>query len=438
MFEKIEKEKIALLGLGSENLSLLFFLDKKYKNLDICICDFREKKDIIDKIRNLKNKHKIKWQNKEKFNKNLSSFSILFRSPGWPLSCPGIKEARKNKTKISSPMNFFFEFCPSENIIGVTGSKGKGTTASLIYETIKKSKKKCFLGGNIGIAPLSFIEKIKKDDWLVLELSSFQLEDLKHSPKIAVITNIYPEHLSPADPYNPNFHKNIKAYFRAKMKIASNKENEYLLVNKKLKEEIEKYKTKGKKIYFSASNTPSKLMGSYNQENIAAAEKVAEILNINKKDSDEAIKNFSNLEHRLEFVREIKGIPYYNNSFATTPESTILDLKSFSNNIILIAGGASKNSDFKNLAKETKKRVKLLILFPGQGSEEIKKELEKVKYPKNKIYLASSMKEAVQISRQRAEKKDTVLLSTACASFGLFKNYKERGKLFKKEVSKKI
>ncbi len=438
MFEKIEKEKIALLGLGSENLSLLFFLDKKYKNLDICICDFREKKDIIDKIKNLKNKHKIKWQNKERFNKNLPSFSILFRSPGWPLSCPGIREAQKKKTKISSPMNFFFEFCPSKNIIGVTGSKGKGTTASLIYETIKKSKKKCFLGGNIGITALSFINKIKKDDWVVLELSSFQLEDLKYSPKIAVITNIYPEHLSPADPYNPNFHKNLKLYFKAKMNIALNKENQYLVVNQNLKKEIEKYKIKGEKIFFSYSNTPSNLKGSYNRENIAATEKVAEILKIKKKDSDETIKNFSNLEHRLEFVRKIKGVPYYNNSFATTPESTILDLKSFSKNIILIAGGASKKSDFKNLAKETKKRVKFLILFPGPGSEEIKKELEKINYPENKIYLAPSMKEAVRMAKQKAKKNDTVLLSTACASFGLFKNYKERGRLFKKEANKKL
>jgi UDP-N-acetylmuramoylalanine--D-glutamate ligase len=438
MFEKIEKEKIALLGLGLENLSLLFFLDKKYKNLDICICDFREKKEIVNKIKNLKNKHKIKWQNKEEFNKNLSSFSLLFRSPGWPLSCPGIKKARKNKTKISSPMNFFFDLCPSENIIGVTGSKGKGTTASLIYEIIKKSKKKCFLGGNIGIAPLSFINKIKKNNWVVLELSSFQLEDLKHSPKIAVITNIYPEHLSPADPYNPNFHKTTKSYFKAKMKIASNKENKYLIANQKLKKEIEKLKIKTKKIYFNKSNSPSNLKGSYNKENIAAAEKVAKILKIKKEDSNKAIKNFSNLEHRLELVRKIKNVPYYNNSFATTPESTILDLKSFSKNIILIAGGASKKSSFKNLAQEIKKRVKFLILFPGQGSEEIKKELKKAKYPENKTQLVSSMKEAIQIAKQKAQKNDIVLLSTACASFGLFKNYKERGRLFKKEVRKNL
>lgn len=431
------KEKIALLGLGIENKALLIFLYKKYKNLDITICDARKKSDIEKKFPEIKKYPKIKWQTGKRYKNNLDKFSLLFRSPGWPLFCPQTQKSLKKEITMSSPMNLFFEFCPSKNIIGITGTKGKGTTASLIYEIIKKSGKKCFLGGNIGIAPFDFINKIKKNDWIVLELSSFQLEDLNHSPKIAVITNLYKEHLSPADPINPNFHKNINNYFSAKINISlKQKKNDFLVINKKLKNKIKKYPIKSKKIFFHKSKTFSKLVGNFNEENIAASEKVANILKINKKIVKKVINNFNNLNHRLELVRVINNVKYFDNSFSTTPESTILDLKSFKKNIILIAGGADKGANFSKLAKEIKKRVSYLILFPGLGTQKIKKELEKINFSKNKIKNARSMSEAIKFAKNKAKKENIVLLSTACASFGLFKNYKERGDLFQSEVKK--
>ncbi|MFA5644660.1 MAG: UDP-N-acetylmuramoyl-L-alanine--D-glutamate ligase [Patescibacteria group bacterium] len=436
MKTKIEQEKIGLLGLGIENLALLNFLQKKYKKIDITICDTRSTKEIEKNIPEIKKLKNIKWQTGKKLNENLEKYSILFRSPGWPLNCPGIKKASKNGVIISSPMNFFFQISPSKNIIGVTGTKGKGTTATLIYEIIKNSGKKCFLGGNIGIAPFNFLNKIKKNDWIVLELSSFQLEDLNYSPPIAVITNLFEEHLKPADPHNPNFHSSLNNYFQAKINIARKQnEKDFLVINKKLKNKV-KLKLKGKKIYFSKSKTASKLVGDFNQENISAAEKVAEILKIKKGIVQKTIKNFSNLNHRLELVKVLEERTFYDNSFSTTPESTILDLQSFKGNIILIAGGADKGSDFKKLAQTIKNKTKFLILLPGIGTEKIKKELKKVKYPPTKVMAVDTMATAVKKAWEKSAKRDIILLSTACASFGLFKNYKERGDLFQKEVKK--
>lgn len=429
------KDKIALLGLGKDNLEVLRILDKNQAPIDITICDFREKTNLPKhKIKNLK----INYQLGTAFNQNLDKFDILFRSPGWPLSCPGIKsaKAKNKKIKITSALNFFFTVCPSKNIIGVTGSKGKGTTATLIYQIIKNDnskKRNVFLGGNIGISPLSFLEKIKTNDVIVLELSSFQLEDLNESPKISVITNLFKEHLQPADPNNPNYHVSLVKYWQAKLNIARYK-NQYLVANKKLKTKLQKENLNSKIIYFSASKLPSKLTGIYNQENVAAAIEVAKILKIKKNIYQKVIANFNNLEHRLELVLQKNGIYYYDNSFSTTPESTILDLQSFSKPIIQIAGGADKGADYSKLAKTIKKKTNLLILLPGAGSEKIKMALKLEKYSPRNIKAANDMKEAVNIAKQYAKPGYIILLSTGCASFGIFKNYKERGDLFKQYV----
>lgn len=436
---KIEKQnntKIALLGLGLDNLALLSLLDKNNAPVSVTICDFRSHDKLPDiKIKNLK----IDYRLGEDFNKNLSDFSILFRSPGWPLNCPGIKEALKNKkTELSSPLNLFFNLVPTKNIIGVTGTKGKGTTATLIYKILGTDKKgsgrNVFLGGNIGIAPLSFLSKIKANDYVVLELSSFQLEDLKYSPYISVITNLFKEHLAPADPNNPNFHSSLKKYWDAKLNIAKNSNNKYLIINESLKKLVDKEKLKGKIIYFNESDLPSKLTGDYNKQNVGAAVEVAKLLKIKPEVYKKVIAGFINLEHRLEFVKEINKVKYFDNSFSTTPESTALDLKSFNEPIVAIAGGADKGADFKNLAQTIKKKVSFLVLLPGKGSDRIKIEIKKVNFPNDKLFLAKDMSEAVKIAKAKSIVGGVVLLSTACASFGLFKNYKERGDLFKKYV----
>jgi len=476
--EVLNNKKIAILGLGIENLALVKYLLKHKIKAEITVCDKRE--DVRAKIQNtgLRVKlvcpagrpattntgagmTKVSWQLGKSYNKNLDKSDILFRSPGWPVKSP---RPPLIKGALTSPMKLFFELCPSKNIIGVTGTKGKGTTASLIYEILKTAGKRVWLGGNIGVAPFEFLDKIKKNDWVVLELSSFQLEDMTVSPRIAVITNLYPEHLAPADPNNPNFHKTVDDYWQAKMNIARwQKKDDYSILNYELR--IKNYGLKSKTIYFKKSDLPSKLVGEHNKENIAAAAAVAKIAGVKNEVIKKAVAGFNGLEHRLELAREHKGIKYYDDSFATTPESTMIALKSFSQSavissvsekslkggnkkykgflpavemtkkpIILLLGGADKRSDFSGLAKEVKKHVKYVVLLNGDSTPRIKKELLKAGFKADDMKLADNIKEAVKFAKAKAAPGNVVLLSTACASFGMFKNYKERGNLFKAQI----
>jgi len=434
----LKNKKIAILGLGIENYALVKFLSAKKINCEITVCDSRNKKELGERY--VKLARKIKWRLGENYDKELYRYNVIFRSPGYSLD-----KIRNQKLEIrniiSSPMKLFFELCPTKNIIGITGTKGKGTTSSLIYEILKNAGKKVYLGGNIGIAPFEFLNKIKKNDWVVLELSSFQLEDMEVSPRIAVITNFSSEHLAPADPNNPNYHKTLNDYWKAKLNIVKwQNENNFLIVNSKFKIQNSKLQFKiknfkAKKIFFTKSDLLSRLIGEHNKQNIAAAVEVAKIIGVKDGIIARTIKNFKGLEHRLEFVKSIKGVKYYNDTFATTPESSVTALKSFSEPIILIAGGAEKNSDFKEFVREVKKRTKRVILLNGEASARIKKELLKINYPADRIKSADSMKEAVKIARDISVGGEIVLLSPACASFGMFKNYKERGKLFKLEVN---
>jgi len=332
-------------------------------------------------------------------------------------------------------MKLFFELCPTKNIIGVTGTKGKGTTTSLIYEILKTAGKRVWLGGNIGVAQFEFMDKIKKTDWVVLELSSFQLEDMTVSPHIAVITNFYSEHLAPADPNNPNFHKSLKAYRDAKLNIIKwQRSGDMAVLNYELRNTNYGLNAKCKKFYFKKSELQSKLIGEHNKENIAAAVEVAKIVGVKQGAIKKAVANFKGLEHRLELAREYQGVKYYDDSFATTPEATIIAIKSFNRPIIILLGGADKGSDFKDLTKEVKKRCKFVVLLNGKATPRIKKELLKVKFSENKMKLVNNIKDAVATAQNQAVRGDVILLSTACASFGMFKNYKERGDLFKKQI----
>lgn len=429
----IESQNIALLGLGKDNLALLSWLFKHGYRGKVTICDRRTKKILegVLKEAGINKRTTIEWRTEREFNQRLSDFELLFRSPGWPLACPGVQEALANNVLVTSAMELFYAVCPSINTIGVTGSKGKGTTATLIATILKKAGKKVWLGGNIGIAPFSFFDKIKKTDWVVMELSSFQLEDLVIGPKYAVITNLFHEHLSPADPNNPNYHHSFKDYWQAKLKIANHPDNKLLVINKNLKEKLAKENLPGKTIFFTDKKMETKLRGDYNNENIGAAYALCAYLKIPDRTIKLAIKNFGNLEHRLEFVIEKKGVKYFDNSFATTPESTALDLLSFSEPIIQIAGGSDKGADFKPLAKVITKKTKCLILLPGSATARLATEVKKAGMKKENIVEAASMTEAVNIARSQSRPGDVVLLSTACASFGIFKNYKDRGDQFK-------
>lgn len=432
--QKIKEETIAIVGLGSENFALLNFLFTKKVIFPITIFAFQGRQEIERHYPELKKWNHITWViSKPSFNR-LKKYSLIIKSPGAFFSPELRKQLKEAGVKVLAPMQLFLDFCPSKNIIGVTGTKGKGTTSSIIASILKKASKKVWLGGNIGIAPFSFIQKIKPTDLIILELSSFQLEDMTSSPHISILTNFTPEHLSAADKNNPNYHPSLTRYWRAKLNIVQHQtEGDYAIINRCLEDEIKNAKLKSKIIFFTTSTLSSNLPGNHNKENIAAAEAVAKILDIPKSVIAAAVQGFKGLPYRLEKVADKQGITYYNDSFATTPSATITALKAFDQPIILIAGGADKGANFKQLGRIIKQQnVKAVILFKGTAL----KKLILTLYKKSAIInIASSMSLAVKKAQKLAEKGDIILLSPACASFGIFKNYKDRGEQFNRNIN---
>lgn len=466
----LRSKKIAILGLGIENLHLIKIFMKNKVN-DITVCDRREREELEERIGELKKNVKFKL-GKNCF-KDLERFDILFRSPGVPLLHKGIINARKKGVVVYSAIKLFFDLCPAK-IIGVTGTKGKGTTSTLIYKILKADKKNTYLGGNIGKAPFEFFPSLTNKSIVVLELSSFQLEDLGKSPHISIITNISQEHLKAADPNNPNYHKNYSSYISAKKNILKyQKANDHTVLN--LKDHRVKRLgnfSRAKIHYFGRdklknNNSPSvncffsddkifiktknkefpicktsevKLLGEHNLENITAAAMAAYLAGSSIKSLNSAITSFEGLEHRLEFVRDVDGIKYYDESFATTPHSAITAIRAFKDPIILILGGVDKGGDFIILAKEILKRNVKVVILIGKSAAKLEKIILKAgkkgsKLPKL-IKGCKSMEEIIQTAKKEATGQDVVLLAPACASFDMFKNYKDRGDKFKEEVKK--
>jgi len=422
----LKKQKIILLGLGAENFFLTLWLREQGLTNTITIWDTLAAEKLGERYKFLVKDKNINWILNKKL-PDLKSYSLIVRSPGVFIKPEHRKKLGK---KLTGPMQLFIDFCPTKNIIGVTGTKGKGTTSSLIYNIIKTARGKAWLGGNIGVAPFSFINQIKQSDWIVLELSSFQLQEVTTGPKIAVFTNFSPEHLSPADPNNPNHHHSLNDYWQSKLNIT--KATKLLVVNDKLRSKIKDQKTKIK--YFTYSNLKSSLPGEHNKENIAAAILVAKAIKIPDSVIAKAVKQFKGLEYRIEKVGDKNGIEYYNDSFATTPEATQTALKAFSKPIILLASGAEKKSDFSKLARDIVKQVKYLVLFKGQATARLKKEVVKAGFKTSNISIATSMNDAVKKAQKKSLKGDIILLSPATASFGMFKNYKDRGKQFNQAI----
>lgn len=430
--KKFKNKKIALLGLGAESLALLDFLVKKKINADLAVCDARKNvRQVYDLSFAGPN---VNWQLGPDYDGNLADFDMIVRAPGYPLFNPNLIRAIEANVEVTSATKLFFEFSSTKKVIGVTGTKGKGTTSGLIVAILKEAGWDVHWGGNIGIPIFSFFDELKPKSYVVLEMSSFQLEDLDMSPHIAVVTNFSKEHLAPADPNNPNHHRSLKDYREAKLNIIKYQSSkDFAVLNKKLAK-AEWQAGSGQKVYFQKSQIPSLLVGEHNQENVAAAVEVAKILKIKSKTVHTAVQEFAGLEHRIEFAGEFKGILFYDDSFATTPEAAMTALQSFQRPIVLLAGGADKGSSFNKLAKMIKQKVKYVILFTGEGTDRLKKELIRIKYPSQQIEVLDNMKEAVSLSKKVAAKGNIVLLSPGCASFGVFKNYKERGDLFKREV----
>ncbi len=363
--------------------------------------------------------------------KNLNNFEVLIRTPGVYRKRKEILEAEEKGVIVTSKTKIFFDVCPTKNIIGVTGTKGKGTSSSLIYEILKLAGKDVYIGGNIGKGIFEFLSKLNSDSWVVLELSSFQLMDLHTSPHIAVVLMTTSDHL--------DWHKDIEEYVEAKANITKYQtENDFVIFNEQYEGSVKIGNLgNGKKIKVQRNDwsKPLRLRGEHNKENMIAAAEVAKILNIDEKIVSEVANEFKGLEHRLEEVGTVNGVTYYDDSISTTPETAVAAIQSFTEPIILILGGSDKGSDYTNLAEVISKthNIKAIFLI-GVMADKIQTSLDKFDTNIPVLNGGKNMHEIFQNISKVSEPGDVVLLSPACASFGMFKDYKERGDLFKKEV----
>ena len=389
---------------------------------------------------------------------NLGQYDVLVRSPGVKTLRKELQEAREKGVKVTSQTQIFLEECPCR-VIGVTGTKGKGTTSTLIYEMLKKSGFDAYLGGNIGQPPFDFLNKLTPQSVIVLELSSFQLQDVTISPHIAVLLMITPEHL--------NYHKDLSEYVDAKRNILKfQTEKDFTILNRDyLSSHESDVLTEGKVFYVSRERTgveqgcfvrdgavwvsmkgvewkvialdEIKLLGKHNLENVCAAVMASTLSGSAKEDIVAVLSQFTGLEHRLELVRDVGGVKYYDDSIATNPESAIAGIEAFEAPKILILGGVTEGSSFEILGKMIAKNSSIKAVI-GIGKEwpNIKSEIIKHKSPILLIEGARDMHAVVQAAAKIAKANDIVLLSPACKSFDMFKNYKERGEQFKKEVAR--
>lgn len=402
----IEKN-VAIIGLGVSNLPLLKYMNKKGAN--VTVFDDREEENVPKEALQEVQRYDIPHFFGKDCLENLKGFDIIFRSP----SCmPTKKELVKEETRgaiVTTEIEMLMELCPG-TVIGVTGSDGKTTTTSLIYEILKTAGYKCYLGGNIGTPIFTKLGEMEENDMIVLELSSFQLMNMNVSPKISVITNISPNHL--------NVHSSYEEYIEAKENIYKHQDRDGILVlnyDNDITRKLAK-KAEGQVVFFSSktkledgiivdgdmikecndrvrrhviSSENIHLRGIHNYENICAA--IAATKTLTDIDTQiKAIKNFKGVEHRIEFVREIEGVKWYNDSIGTSPTRTMAGLNSFEEKIILIAGGYDKHLDYEQLAKPILDNVRALILM-GQTAEkifiEVKKESEKERQRDSNLYV---------------------------------------------------
>jgi len=422
LLNEFKNKKILILGFGREGRDTFRFLRKLFPKKIIGIADRL-------KIKNLRFK-RVKLHFGENYLRAIKNYDIIIKSPGVPFKIL----PKSGLNKITTQTEIFFENCPGK-IIGITGTKGKSTTTSLIYQILKQGGIKSHLVGNIGKPVLNLLFSARPNDVYVYELSSHQLYNLKKSPQIAVFLNIYPEHL--------DYYRGFKEYISAKANITRYQtKKDYLIFNSgdKIVREIAK-KSKAKKIpiptnYEFLTNIRIPLV--VNLQNVMAAVAVGRIFGIPDKKIIQAIKKFKPLPHRLEYVGTFKGIKFYNDALSTIPKTTIAALDALGEKVeTIFLGGFDRGLDFKNLAKRVlKSKIKNLILFPTTGEKIWREIVSLKKNNKFKAFLVQNMRDGVKLAYQYTKKGKICLLSCASTSFSIFKDYKEKGNLFKKYVKK--
>lgn len=445
----IKNKNTAVVGIGVSNIPLIRFLLEL--GAKVSAFDKKSEEQLGEVAEEFKAKG-VKLVLGDNYLDKLTGFEVVFKTPSMRIDSPSLVRAKAEGAYITSEMEEFVKYCPAK-IFGVTGSDGKTTTTSLIYNILKEEGCKTWVGGNIGTPLFAQIEEIEETDKVVLELSSFQTMTMTVSPEVAVITNLSPNHL--------DVHKDMDEYVEAKKNIFKYQDESGVLVLNRDNEITNSMvnEAKGTVLQFSTKETIDKgahykdgvlylmgrevcnaedivIKGMHNVENyltaFCALSKDASIESMRK-----VATTFPGVEHRIEFVRDVQGVKYYNSSIASSPSRTLADIKVFGKPIILIAGGYDKKIPFEPLAEEGYPYIKKLVLL-GATKDKIKAAFERViegKHLDMPIIIVDSLEEAVEKSRAAAEEKDVVLLAPACASFDMFVNFEIRGNRFKEIVN---
>ena len=433
----LKGKKIIILGFGREGKSTYKLIRKYLKEQTIYIADQKEKTDFLENDKN------AVYIGGEVYLKNLEEYDLIIKTPG--ISFVGI-DTSKYIHKIKSQLELLLEFF-NVFTIGVTGTKGKSTTSSLIYTILKEQNIKTMLLGNIGTPAFDYIDKIDEETVLVLEMSSHQLEYMNLCPNIAILLNIYPEHL--------DHYASFEEYAQAKCNIFKNQKGAdyfiYNLDNEILQKLVKSPKAKAygvslkengdiciknNYVYFKEKpiyniKSPRKLLGEYNLNNIMFALGVSQILKLDLDKTIKSIQNFEPLHHRLEFIGKYNDISYYDNSIGTIPMATMEAVKVLKNVDTLIIGGMDRGLDYTEFIEFlNKSNITNVICMPKTGHDIARK------LKKEKVYRVETMEEAVKIAKKVTSKGKSCLLSPAAASYGFFKNFEEKGNIYQELVRK--
>lgn len=448
--QNIKGKKVSVIGIGVSNIPAIKYL----KSLGANIIARDKNEQVPDELKSIDG---IKYILGDKYLEDLNDSDYIFRSPGVKPFLPEIEEAVKNGVILTSEMETFIHLTDA-TIIAITGSDGKTTTTTLTSLFLKEAGKNVYVGGNIGTPLLDKVEQITKEDYVVLELSSFQLMTMKEKMDRVAITNVAPNHL--------DYHRDYEEYIEAKANIFKNQDEFGLLVlnedneftkryEKEAKGRIRKFsleKEVGCGVYYNNGKIISrvgckeeeimdvkdiKLVGMHNVANICTAASL--VIDITGKDAIiKVAKEFGGVEHRMELVKELNGVKWYNDSIASSPSRTIAGLKSFNQKIILIAGGYDKHIPYDVMGEYLIDKVKLMILV-GTTAPKIKEAAQKEAMKRNietmPIVEFDNLKDAVEYANSNAQKGDIVAMSPASASFDLYKNFMVRGDYFKKLVN---
>ncbi len=401
--QELQNKKILIAGYGIEGKSTESFLKKYVPSATYAIVDKADGPDYLA---------------------HQTDYDLVIKTPGIPKS--HITIPYTTATNI-----FFANLNPKHITIGVTGTKGKSTTASLIYHILNRSGKRTELIGNIGKPMLeSLLSEPAQETYFVCELSSYQLDDIEYSPHISIIVSLFPDHV----PY----HGTLENYYKAKQHIiARAKETDYYVYNPAFQRLVEwQHETRAQPVPYEESFVPERtpLLGKHNLENVRGAITVAKLVGVSYREAEEAVRSFKPLPHRLEKIGIFKGIIFYDDAISTTPESTIAAVQAIPHVKTIFLGGEDRGYDFLELASELREAgVQNIVLFPHSG-DRIKESLMEVDPGYWNICETDDMREAVAFAYEHTPLQTVCLLSTASPSYSLWKNYIEKGNLFQKFV----